>query len=74
MVARFKDLFVEFYIDDERNTLYQVCADSSMWMLKRDVCEWIPVRDCVEGLIQLPRYRAEFIEDVWNEMRVKNYN
>ena len=74
MVARFKDLFVEFYIDDERNTLYQVCADSSIWMLKRDVCEWIPVKDFVEGLIQLPRYRAEFIEDVWNEMRVKNYN
>jgi (p)ppGpp synthase/HD superfamily hydrolase len=74
MVARFKDLFVEFYIDEEGETLYQVCADSSIWMLKKEVCEWIPVKDAVEGLTPLPRYRAEFIEDVWNEMRVKNYN
>jgi hypothetical protein len=74
MVARFKDLFVEFYIDEEGETLYQVCADSSIWMLKKEVCEWIPVKDVVDGLTLLPRYRAEFIEDVWNEMRVKNYN
>lgn len=74
MVRRYKDLFVEFYIDEENGILYQSCADSTMWMLKKEICEWIPVKDSIEGLKVLPRYRAEFIEDVWNEIRVKNYN
>ena len=74
MVGRFKDLFVDYYIDVKNDILYQICADDTGCMLKKETCEWTPVDEEIGKVVRLERYRAEFIEDMWNEMIERDYN
>ena len=72
-VALFKDVFVTFFIDEERKTLYQVCEDlnEGYYLEKGNPC-WkliLPEKrnKLPETAIQIARKDAENIEDHWNE-------
>lgn len=68
MTALFKDLFVEYYIDDEKDVIYQVSTDNTIYMFGRDDCCWRQIEDSLpDGLRQLHRKAAERIEDNWAE-------
>ena len=67
MVGLYKDLFVEFHIDDKTDRIYQNCADGTCYLLKRDTCEWEPA-ELPEGLPAVPRQLAERIEDNWKDL------
>lgn len=67
MVGLFKDLFVEFHIDEKTDTIYQSCADGTCHMLQRDICAWEPAK-LPEGLPAVPRHLAERIEDNWRDL------
>ena len=72
-VALFKDVFVKFFIDEERKTLYQICEDlnEGYYLEKGNPC-WkliLPEKrnKLLETAIQIARKDAENIEDHWNE-------
>ena len=60
---RYKDVFVQFYINDERTMMVQEsCHGENFYMMKQPM--W---RDLSEknSLNPISRYEAEFTEDVW---------
>lgn len=74
MVGLYKDLFVEFYIDENTDTIYQNCADGTCYALERATCEW-HLAKLPEGLPVAERHLAERIEDNWRDQLGKyEYN
>lgn len=74
MVGRYKDLFVDYYIDCDNDILYQICADNTGWMMHKETCQWEPIEGDINNVKSLERYRAEFVEDLWNELMERKYN
>lgn len=80
-VALFKDVFVTFFIDEDRKTLYQVCEDlnEGYYLEKGNPCWKLMNIGIAESelsekrstlpktAIQIARIEAENIEDYWNE-------
>lgn len=67
VVGLYKDLFVDFYIDEKTDTIYQNCADGTCFALERTTCEWHPA-ELPEGLLVVERHLAERIEDNWKDL------
>jgi len=67
MVGLYKDLFVDFHIDENTDTIYQNCADGTCHALEKTTCEWHPA-ELPEGLPLVERHLAERIEDNWRDM------
>lgn len=77
----FKDVFVTFFIDEDRKTLYQVCEDlnEGYYLEKVNPCWKLMNIGIAESelsekrstlpktAIQIARIEAENIEDYWNE-------
>ncbi|MBQ6796506.1 MAG: bifunctional (p)ppGpp synthetase/guanosine-3',5'-bis(diphosphate) 3'-pyrophosphohydrolase, partial [Clostridia bacterium] len=68
MTALFKDLFVDYFIDDENDVIYQASADKTIYMLCRSDCCWRQTEEGLpDGLRRIHRKAAEHIEDNWTE-------
>ncbi len=68
MVALFKDLFVNYYLDDKEQCLYQACADGTVMRLKNGTIRWTLYEDAsIEQKREITRKEAEQIEDEWAE-------
>lgn len=65
MVGLYKDLFVDYYIDRDREIIYQYCADGTCFALKKGEGEWKPA-ELPDGLEMVRRADAERMEDYWN--------
>jgi len=68
MTALYKDLFVTFYVDEDRGLLYQISDDGESVMLKKGKIQW----KALEGKVskkarQIERREAERLEDNWAE-------
>lgn len=68
MTALYKDLFVTYYIDDNKGVLYQISADGEGFILRKGNPQWHPLEGTVsEKTRQIERKEAERIEDTWKE-------
>ena len=65
MVGLYKDLFVDYYIDRNREIIYQYCADDTCFALAKGDGEWKPA-ELPDGLEGVRRVEAERLEDYWN--------
>lgn len=69
MVGLFKDLFVRFYLDEERESLYQIGANGEGYTLQRSRLDWQSfIGELPEGAEEIPRLQAESIENVWHDL------
>lgn len=65
-VAAFKDVFVGFFCDFDRERLYQICADGTGFYLQKGEPNWREIdHEISEDVVPLPRYKAESIEELW---------
>ncbi|MBQ3107321.1 MAG: ADP-ribosylglycohydrolase family protein [Firmicutes bacterium] len=65
LVALFKDLFADYYLDEENHVLYQVCGSDS-WKMTWGDSPWEPLGEPIPaGTVKLPRLKAERLEDIW---------
>ena len=65
LVALFKDLFVDYYLDEENHILYQICGTDSWKMIWGD-SPWEPLDEPLPaGAVKLSRLKAERLEDIW---------
>ena len=68
MTGLYKDLFVRYFVDDSKDVLYQVSADSEGYVMKKDRLQWKPLKTKVpKKARQIHRREAERIEDNWND-------
>jgi hypothetical protein len=68
MVDTFKDLFVNFYYDQENQRMIQVCADGENFVIARTDLQAKPmVGEVPENVIAVSRKYAERIEANWGE-------
>lgn len=65
MVGLYKDLFVEYYLDEKRDMLYQYCADGTCYALAKGNPEW-KAAELPSDLQRVKRFDAERLEDDWN--------
>lgn len=65
MVGLYKDLFVEYYLDETEDRIFQNCADGTCYVLKKGDSEW-KLAELPEGLNRIRRLIAERLEDSWN--------
>lgn len=65
MVGLYKDLFVDYYIDRDREIIYQYCADGTCFALAKGDGEWKSA-ELPDGLEGVRRVEAERLEDCWN--------
>ncbi len=68
MVALYKELFVEFYLDQSEGWLYQIDAGGENYAWKRGRTQWDrvdfwPMKHCV----RVSRKYAERMEENWRE-------
>ena len=78
MNAIYKDLFVRFYFDVEKELIYQADVSGSVYILKKGDPEWTRQDGVVpEGARQISRRYAERLEDNWQDGQgtdpVKNF-
>lgn len=68
MTGLFKDLFVSYWLDEERQILYQICLDLEAYELHRGDPQWQVCDPQIRlpGAIRLDRKAAEGMEDAWN--------
>lgn len=68
MTALYKDLFVEYYVDENKGVLYQISADGESVALKKGKPQWNPLESNVPKKARsITRKEAERIEDNWAE-------
>ena len=68
MTALYKDLFVNFYVDDNKGVLYQIGADGESHVLKKGKPQWNELEGNVSKKARsVNRKEAERIEDNWAE-------
>ena len=68
MVDTFKDLFVTFYYDRERQRLIQICESGENYVIaKSDLREGHWIWEIPKGAVVVNRRYAERIEDNWRE-------
>jgi len=68
MVGLFKDLFVRFYFDPEREWLYQICSEGTHYYLDKGDPEWKLLTEAMpETLVRMERLQAERLEDDWRD-------
>lgn len=68
MTGLYKDLFVDFYVDDDKGILWQISADGETHVLKKGKPQWNVVNTKVSGKARpCARKEAERIEDNWAE-------
>ena len=68
MTALYKDLFVEYFVDENKGVLYQICADGESVVLKKGKPRWNPLESSVPKTARsITRKEAERIEDNWAE-------
>ena len=67
MVGLYKDLFVDYYLDEVEEKIYQNCADGSCYVFAKDNKKWIPT-ELPDALHLLKRHDAERLEENWNEI------
>lgn len=68
MNALYKDLFVSYYIDEEKGLLYQADAGGELHVLKKGKPEWKTQIASVPKKAQpIHRKYAERVEDNWND-------
>lgn len=68
MTALYKDLFVNFYVDDNKGVLYQIGADGESHVLKKGKPQWNELEGNVSKKTRsVNRKEAERIEDNWAE-------
>ena len=68
MTALYKDLFVNFYVDDNKGVLYQIGADGESHVLKKGKPQWNELEGSVPKKARsVTRKEAERIEDNWAE-------
>ena len=67
MVGLYKDLFVNFYIDERTDRIYQNCADGTCYVLAKNDLLWKPA-ELPDGLPMVDRKLAERIEDNWRDL------
>ncbi|MDO4531729.1 MAG: HD domain-containing protein [Bacillota bacterium] len=67
MVGLYKDLFVEYYLDEERDIIYQCCADGTCFALQRKDPVWQEAAH-PKHLPLIVRRDAERLEDNWRDV------
>ena len=68
MVDLFKDVFVDFFLDEENGRIYQVCADGQQRMYVREDAKYVDYQgEIPESAEPVHRKFAERIEDNWRE-------
>ncbi len=68
MTSLFKDLFVTYYVDDNKGLLYQIYADGTELVLKKGKPQWNPLESKMSKKArQIERKEAEGIEENWAE-------
>lgn len=68
MTALYKDLFVEYFVDENKGVLYQISADGESVVLKKGKPQWNPLESSVPKKARsITRKEAERIEDNWAE-------
>ena len=66
MNCLFKDLFVDYYLDEGKGMLYQVCADGTTNSLKKTKPQWISYEGTLpRKTVGVTRQYAERLEDNW---------
>lgn len=73
MNTLFKDLFVTFSYEEDREILYQISDDGESWIMSRETLMWNPFDGTApETARRIHRREAERIEDNWREMCLSN--
>lgn len=71
MVAIFKDIFVNFYIDWKNERIYQYCAEGSCYYLQKGSYYWQEWKaydvSVFSAMEEVERIVAEQLEDSWND-------
>lgn len=68
MTGLYKDLFVKYYVDDDKGLLYQICLDGDSFVLKKGKPLWNPLDGNIPKKARsITRKEAERIEDNWAE-------
>lgn len=68
MTALYKDLFVSYYVDDNKGLLYQISDDGNHAVLKKGKPQWNELEDKISKKARhIDRKEAERIEDTWAE-------
>lgn len=69
MVAMFKDLFVDFFVDTDKHIIYQRCCAGESYVFTAESGTWKPFEgDIPEGAIPTARTDAERLEDIWGDV------
>ena len=69
MVNCFKDIFIEYWIDEGWDTIYQFARYGECAMWKRDTIGWMTTHiPDTSGMQQITREEAEFMTDLWNHI------
>ena len=64
----YKELFVDFFLDEESNTLYQISAHGEGYYLNKGNPQWQPPKDPIpDSAVHVTREYAERTEENWNE-------
>lgn len=68
MVDLFKDVFVDFFLDEDNGRIYQVCADGQQRMYVREDAKYVAYQGEIPETAELVHRKfAERIEDNWRE-------
>ena len=68
MTALYKDLFVSYFVDENKGLLYQISEDGTSFFLKKGKPQWIEFDGKMPKKVrQIERREAERIEDNWAE-------
>lgn len=64
----YKELFVDFFLDEASNTLYQISAHGEGYYLNKGNPQWLPPQDPIpDSAVHVTREYAERTEENWNE-------
>ncbi len=75
MVGLFKDIFVTFYLDDEKECIYQIGVNGEGYVLYRTRLEWQPYSGPIpKSAEELPRVQAENIETAWHDISLLDFD
>jgi len=75
MTSLYKDLFVEYFIDEKNETIYQISANREGYVLKKGNIQWSNLDSKIsENSKIITRKMAERIEDNWAELFWEAHN
>ena len=68
LVGLYKDLFVTFYVDFEEKKIYQAACHGETVVSCREDGAWLHYEgEIPPTAVQIPRLKAERLEDLWRE-------